>query len=174
MAVLRRHIGSTFTLAVVLLIAAVIYTSIDLKHQARLFPLTIAIPALILALIQLAIEIFRAHRRGDDESAEDDGILDLAVDREIPLRTVIRRGGILALWIFGYFTGILMFGFVVASPIFVLLYLIFRARAKAWVVVLCVSLILVLHIAVFDQVLHVPWLKGVWPGPQKWVLDLLT
>ncbi|MDF1596422.1 MAG: tripartite tricarboxylate transporter TctB family protein [Acidimicrobiia bacterium] len=171
---LRRHSTSAFTLAVVLFIAGVIYGSTGMKHQARFFPLAIGIPTLVLAIIQLATEIVRTQRREEGEAQEDEGILDLAFDRDVPLDVVVRRGGTLALWIVGYFTGILLFGFVIASPAFVLLYLVFRARAKVWIIVLCILLVLALHIGVFDRVLHVPWLKGVWPGPQKWVLDLFS
>lgn len=170
---LRRHVGSAFTVFMILFLAGVVWSASDFTHQARFFPWAIGIPALILTVFQLVIETVRVRRRETTGEEEDEGIVDLAVDRSVPLRTVALRAGELAGWIVGYFVAILVFGFIVASPVFVLLYLVLRSQARWTVILLCLVLVMLLQIGVFDRVLHVPWLKPVVPGPQRWVLDFL-
>lgn len=171
--VLSRYRGSALTLAFLLLLIAIVYSSGDFTSQARFFPWAIGVPAAVLTAIQLITEIVRVNRT-DGTGDEDEGIVDLEVDRDIPTEVVVRRGGALAGWILGYFVGILLFGFNVASPVFVALYLVLKAKARISVVILCVVLVLLLQVGVFHQVLRVTWLEPAFPGPQNFLLDLLA
>lgn len=170
---LMRYRGSALTLGFLFLLVAIVYTASDFTSQARFFPWAIGIPALVLTVIQLATEVVRAHRAESLEDIEDEGIVDLAVDRDIPTEVVVKRGSTLALWILGYFVAILLFGFNIASPVFVVLFLVFQAKERASIVLLCLFLVLALQIGVFHNVLRVTWLEAVFPGPQDFVLELI-
>ena len=83
---------------------------------------------------------------------------------------VIRRAVTTFLWIFGLFTAIGLFGFVLAVPLFVLLYLKFQAGERLWLSIKCAAAMAVLLIGVFDLVLNVPWPEAVFPQAEEVIL----
>lgn len=169
----RRHLASVFTLLVAVVLAATVYSTLNWPPQPRTFPLVVGIPALLLTLVQLVAEVVRTHRRGDSPRGDDDErLVDLAVDRDVPAATVVRRAGAMALWTVGYVVAILTFGFILASPVFVAAYLTVHVR-KAWIVLLCVVLVMLLQIGIFHMIMRSFWLPGWVPGPQEFLLDLL-
>ena len=169
-ALLKRNLSSVFTVLVVLFLLYVVVSAADWATRTRLFPWTIAIPALALAIIQLMTEVVRSARTRAEP--DDDGldIVDIAINRDIPFQEVLKRSGVTAAWIAAYFVAVVLVGFVVASPTFVLLYLILRARERWWVIAIATGFVLVLQIGLFHVVLGRRWLTAVFPELERWVL----
>ena len=122
--------SSLLVLSVLVLFTWVIWEARDWQIKARLFPWLIGIPALVLAFIQLFLELTgRGTGRGLDMSIEGPSV-EPAVER--------RRTVAIALWILGFFLALYLLGFPVAVPLFIFLYLKADASEK-WVTSLLIA-----------------------------------
>lgn len=123
----------------------------------RLFPWAIGIPALLLALCQLVMDLRNSQKTGDQEESPAPQILDIALDQDIPA-DVARRGTAVALaWILFFLLSIWLVGFLVATPVFVFLYLRYRAAARTRVAAVICGLTLLFVWGLFDQIMHTSW-----------------
>lgn len=161
--------AAVFAFVTLLLIAGALITSREWSFATRLFPWAIGIPAFCLCAIQLVIELWRSQRAGRDEDVS--GIMDLAVDRGVPLELLVRRALNIFSWVFGLFAAIWLIGFIVSTPLFVWLYLTFQAREKQWISLMWTGFTLLFLIGLFHSILHVPWPEGAIPWPQEKVLE---
>ncbi len=164
----RFNPGALFTLLILLIFFGGVFTARQWQFQARLFPWTIGIPALLLCVAQLAMDLFRTTE--SDNSDDVSGLMDLPVDRGIPVSVVVRRAVNSFGWVIGFMLVIWIIGFIISVPLFVLLYLLIQAREKLWVSLVYTGAMLIFLLGVFHQVLHIPWPPGVFPGPQEMIL----
>ncbi|HSK29174.1 MAG TPA: tripartite tricarboxylate transporter TctB family protein [Candidatus Limnocylindria bacterium] len=165
---LQIGIGTIVTLFITAVVAAGLYTSREWSFQARLFPLTIGIPALALCIIQLCMDMFKTAKSGAEN--DDRGVMDLRVDRDVPQTVVARRASIMLAWIVGLFGMIWLLGFIISVPAFVWLYLTFQARETWLSSLFWTSSTLAFIIGVFHYILRVPWLDGFISTPQELLL----
>lgn len=164
----RVNPGAFFTIVVLLLMVGLVVTAKQWQYQARLFPWTIGIPTMLLCFLQLGLDIFR--NRGDEDVA---GMMDLPVDRSVPVAVVIQRAVNIFAWIFGLYLSIWIIGFILSVPLFLLLYLSVQAGESWKVSVSYTVVMLVFMIGVFEMVLHIPWPPGLVNGPQEFILGLV-
>jgi hypothetical protein len=164
----RFNPGALFTLLILLIFFGGVFTARQWQFQARLFPWTIGIPALLLCIAQLAMDLFRTTE--SDNSDDVSGLMDLPVDRSVPVSVVVHRAVNSFGWIIGFMLVIWLIGFIISVPLFVLLYLLIQAREKLWVSLVYTGAMLIFLLGVFHQVLHIPWPPGVFPGPQEMLL----
>ena len=152
-----------FTLLVAVVAAAAAYTSRDWPMGTGLFPRFVGIPVLVMALIQLTMDAYRSVRPSGTRT-RDTG--DLQVDWTMSTREVATRGLTFAGWLLGMFFSILLFGFFLTVPLFMLLYLRYQAK-EAWRPTLWLTASMqVFFVGVFDQILHIHWLEPVISGPE--------
>jgi TctA family transporter len=164
----KFNFASLFTLFFFVIFAVGIFTANEWQIQARLFPWVVGIPALILCAGQLFSDLFVRQEAGGADDAL--GFMDLPVDRSVPVSTVISRAVNTFGWIIGLFATIWLIGFVVSVPLFVLLYLAFQARERAWIgVAYCIGM-LAFIIGVFHVILSVPWPEGIFPQLEELIL----
>ncbi len=157
----RIHASSIFSLGIFSVFAVAILTAYEWGAQARLFPWVIAIPGLLLSCWQFAMDSFY---RGESYQAQDaPGIMDLPVDRSVPLSVVWWRAARAASWILGLFVGVWLFGFILSTPVFVLLYLKMEARERLGASLAVAASMFLFIITVFHLILNVPWPQGVFP-----------
>lgn len=164
----RFNPGALFTLLILLIFFGGVFTARQWQFQARLFPWTIGIPALLLCIAQLAMDLFRTTE--SDNSDDVSGLMDLPVDRSVPVSVVVHRAVNSFGWVIGFMLVIWLIGFIISVPLFVLLYLLIQAREKLWVSLVYTGAMLIFLLGVFHQVLHIPWPPGVFPGPQEMLL----
>lgn len=123
----------------------------------RLFPWAIGIPALVLALCQLVLDFRDARKAGDPQENPAPRIMDIAVDQDIPA-DVARRGTAVGLaWILFFLLSIWLVGFLIATPVFVFLYLRYRAAARTRVAAVMSGVTLFFVWGLFDQIMHTAW-----------------
>lgn len=164
---LRAWPTALFTSFILLIMIGLVYSAEDWQFQARLFPMAIGIPTVLLCLFQVAMDL---TKKEGDEAVR---VMDLPVDRSVPVSVVIRRATNIFGWIMGLFAGIWLIGFVVSVPLFILLYLLIQAR-EPWRVAVTYSLIMLLFlVGVFELVLHIPWPPGVFNGAQDLLLTFV-
>lgn len=165
---LKANPGALFTTVILLLMLGLVMSAKQWQYQARLFPWAIGIPTLLLCFLQLGLDLFKTQ--GDKDPA---GMMDLPVDRSVPVAVVIKRAVNIFSWIFGLYLSIWLIGFIISVPLFLLLYLSIQAR-ESWNVIITYTIVMfVFLIGVFEMVLHIPWPPGIFDGPQAFILSLV-
>jgi hypothetical protein len=167
----RRNPGAILTLVIMAVFFTAVYTAGQWQYQARLFPWTIGIPAVLLCVVQLCLDLFRI---GDSVDGDDRaGMMDLPVDRGVPVSVVVRRAANTFGWIGGFFFVIWVVGFIITVPLFVFFYLTIQAREKLSVSLIYTGAMLIFLLGLFHYILHIPWPAGLIEGPQVFILGLI-
>jgi hypothetical protein len=135
-----RKASLALALAIVALAAWAIWAAWGWPLKAKLFPLAIGIPMLVLA----AAEVVWALR-----VREPDG------DPEPVGRTLVA-----AAWMVGFFAAILLVGFLAAVPLFVLAYLRLQGRESWTLSVVFTAVVWGVFYGLFDRMLHLPFPAG--------------
>ena len=146
-------------------------TAAKWSWDTRLFPYAIGIPAILLALGQLVLDLTSPRRSGNGGEDPTPQIMDITTDRSIP-EQVVRRGTAVAFgWILCFVFSIWLIGFLIAVPFFVFFYLRHQAGSTIRVAVTIASLMAIFIWGVFDQIIHTAWpeaallrLLGFYPG----------
>ena len=153
---MQKAVALLFDAFFLVLLAAAVVTAWPWPFATKLFPLTIAIPVLLVAAAQFAKDAF--FKGGADEDSEPrERIRDIEVDRSVPARLVAQRAGTFYLCAVGLLAAILLIGFKLSVPLFMVFY--FRRFSRAgWIVTLVLTGLLTgLVLGLFDAVLHVGW-----------------
>jgi hypothetical protein len=168
---IRLAPGAVYTLLVLTVFVAAMLETRNWPFTARLFPWAIGIPAVALCLVQLIADLTRASR--DESTKELSGILDLPVETGVAKAVVLQRAAGAFGWVFGFFGGIWLLGFLVTVPLFVWLYLTLQSRERWWVSLSTAALVMLFLVGVFHNILHVHWLEGYIAWPQETVIEWL-
>jgi hypothetical protein len=125
-----------------------------MEERAALFPMTIGIPTLALALLAFGQEFFAifSHGASQADPSEITSPLEPALIRR---RTVSIIG-----WTLGFFLAIWLFGFVIAVPVASFLYFRFAGGEKWWISILLSLAAWASFYGLFDYVLHLPFPEG--------------
>ena len=144
------------SMAMVLLFAWALWQSLGYGLRAGLFPWAVTVPALGLAIVQLARDL-SGRRDVADRSASATGA---GVRPADPPPDVHRRTAEIGAWILGMFAAIWLMGFALATFVTTLLYLKVGARER-WAVSIALSVggFLFVH-GLFERVLAVPFPPG--------------
>lgn len=144
----------TFALALITVFAYATVTALSYPEGAKLFPLAIAIPSLVLAVVLAVISLRSRGMPVEPKSPDPDD------DPTLTPETRTRRTGEIALWILGIFVAVYLLGFLVAIPVAAIAYLRFAAReswaTSAGIAAVCWALVF----GVFDRLLHLPLPPG--------------
>jgi hypothetical protein len=118
----------------------------------------------ILSVIQLAQEFFQS-RSAAGHPKEDTG--DLQIDLSMSSKAVGAKAGLFFAWLIGFFFCIWLLGFFIAVPLYTFLYLKLSAK-EHWLISSVLTLAMfIFFVALFDQVLHLPWPTPVVEGPEQ-------
>ena len=99
----------------------------------------------------------------DDES----GIVDLPVDRDVPLRVVAEKAILQLGWLLGLFLLILVFGFILVIPLYLASYMVLQGRER-WAKATAISLLATAGmLGIFLFGLRQPWSSPYLAEPQK-------
>jgi len=139
---------SLFTLFYIAFFIAVIIGSLEYTRKARLIPLVVAIPCLAISIAQFVLDLTKEGKKG--RSIEDDlfhGVMEKMIHQEVVTeeekgekeeKKAKKRGWERAkgffqiiLWIGVFYVSILLLGFVIAIPLFTVLYM--RFHQERWV-----------------------------------------
>ena len=123
--------------------------------KAKLFPLAIGIPLLVLALTQLVLEL-----RGKAQAGEG-----LAMDRthtaEVPAKTALRRTAVIFGWMTAFVVLVLLLGFSLAVPVFVFSYLVTQSSAGWGLAIALTAAAWAFFHGLFERLLHFPFETGL-------------
>ena len=153
---MQKAVSLLFDGFFLVLLAAAVATAWHWPFATPLFTLTIAIPVLLVAAAQFSKDAFF---KGDaDEDGEPrERIRDIEVDRSVPTHLVVQRAGTFYLCALGLLAAILLIGFKLSVPLFMVFYFRRFSRAGWTVTLILTGLLTGLVLGLFDAVLHVAW-----------------
>lgn len=136
---MRLNGAALFSLGLAIVAAYAVYTALRWPPKAALFPLTMGVPLLVLAVAQTIVEL-------RDKEA-----------RESAARPVFAVFG----WMAAFIVLVLLAGFPIAVPFFVLFYLVLESR-EGWLlsVTLAAAAWGAFHL-LFERLLHFPFDEGL-------------
>ena len=168
---ISRQSMTVFMLAV---FTAMVVTALSYPEGARFMPLTVGIPGILLCLLQIGLDFRRAPERkeahDDIREAEEKAAKLVGHDVHFAHAEVIdaphderethRREIIVWLYFLGFVSGVLLFGFWVSIPVFLVAFLRERAGAT-WTKTLTLSgIAFALFYVIFAKVLGVSLYAG--------------
>ena len=132
-----------------------IYLALDWPFKASLFPLSVSIPLLLLAGIQLVLLLV-----GKEETVESSAV-DLEFSSDVPPEIERRRVISAFAWIAGFIFCVYLIGFPLAVPLFIFLYLRFESGI-GWIwTVAATAITWGAFYALFQQLVHLQFEQGV-------------
>jgi hypothetical protein len=136
--------GRLLVSAIMLVVfAAAVGLSLTYAPEARLLPLVIGIPGLLLSAIQLATELRDKH------------------PAPVVTREEHRREGRMFAWFIGFVGALVLFGFLYAGPALVAVYLYVSGREKWYVALAGAVFAWIVLYGVFDWFLGLPLFEGL-------------
>ena len=139
---MRLSGAALFSAALAAVAGFAVYTALRWPPKAALFPLVMGIPLLVLAVAQLVMDL-RERAAAAPEAR--------------------RAWGILA-WMVGFILLVLLLGFPLAVPVFVLAYLVTSGREGWLLSVILAAAAWAAFYLLFQRLLHFPFEDGLITG----------
>jgi hypothetical protein len=122
--------------------------------KTALFPLVISVPLFCLAAAEVVAIVLSGPRFGTTKDFQ-------RPPAEVPGTLAARRSFVAIGWILGFFGGVLLFGFLLAVPIFLLAYLKLQAK-EGWIFsIVFTAVVWGAFWGLFDYLLHLPFASGL-------------
>jgi hypothetical protein len=147
--------SALFSLFLAAIAAYAVVAAWDWPLKAKLFPLAMGIPLLVLALAQLLLEL-----RGTAEAAKGPA-MDLAYSAEVPAKVALRRTGVVFGWMAAFVLLVLLLGFSLAVPLFVFSYLVTQSSAGWALAIALTAAAWGFFHGLFERLLHFPFDTGL-------------
>jgi hypothetical protein len=135
---------------------AAVVAAFDWPWKAKLFPLVIGIPVFGLATAEVLWSLFGTTSR--------DRAMDFQLSGHLPARVMLARTLRAAGWMVGFFGAIVLLGFPIAVPLFVLLYLRLQGHESWGLSVAITVAVWGFFYGLFDRLLHLPFPAGLIQG----------
>jgi hypothetical protein len=135
--------------------AYAVWAAFGWTFKAKLFPLTVSIPLMVLAVIQLVTEIF-----GKADSREGQ-VMDIEFASDVVPELARRRAIGAFLWVGGFILLVYLLGFPWAVPIFIFSYLSRQSRVGLPLSAALTAVTWLFFYGLFQRLLHLPFEDGV-------------
>lgn len=132
------------------------YQAKDWKLQARLYPWAIGIPMLILAIIQVVLDLKGVAPKQTASDAPVDVQLAERTDPALARRRTIN----IFSWLIGYLIAVWLLGFSYCVPLIVFLYLKVQSRERWPLTIALTAVAWIFFYGLFDRLLHLPFPDG--------------
>jgi len=133
----------------------VIITAMKWPFRTAFFPLMVSIFLFFGAMADLLLNLF-----GRKEAATKQGAVDFQLSKDIDPALATWRTLLAFVWIVGFFFFILLFGFLIAVPLMVFLFLKVQAKEKWGISLLLTGSALVFFYGLFVWLLDTPFSEG--------------
>jgi hypothetical protein len=153
---LKLRPAAVFSIVWLIFFIVWVYMAKDWRMQARLYPWAIGIPMVILAIVQVILDLKGVQRKQSDAAP-----VDFQFSQNIDPALARRRTINIFSWIGGFFLGIWLLGFVITIPLLVFTYLKIQS-GESWVLsaALTVGAWLVFY-GLFVRLLTLPFPQGL-------------
>jgi Tripartite tricarboxylate transporter TctB family len=124
---LKLRPAAIFSIGWLIFFIVWVYLAKDWRLQARLYPWAIGIPMVVLAIVQVILDLKGVQRKQADAAP-----VDFQFTQNLDPALARRRTINIFSWIVGFFLGIWLLGFVITIPLLVFTYLKIQA-GESWV-----------------------------------------
>lgn len=133
-----------------------VYEARDWRLQARLYPWALGFPMVILALIQVILDM-----KGYKAKETSDAVpVDFQFTKEIDPALAKKRAIVMFTWFFGFLLGVWLLGFPISIVLMMFSYLRFQGK-ESWVLSIVLTVIAYgFFWALFVKVLTLPFPEG--------------
>ena len=146
-----------FSICALIFFCVFVYMAQDWRMQARLYPWAIGIPMLILAIVQVVLDLKGVQAKPSADATP----MDFQFTKDIDPVTARKRTLIMFGWLVGFFFAIWLLGFPIAIALMMFTYLKFQGR-KSWVLSIALTVIAGLFFwGLFVKLLHLPFPEGL-------------
>jgi hypothetical protein len=134
-----------------------VYLAQDWRMQARLYPWAIGIPMLILAIVQVILDLKGIQAKPQSDATP----MDFQFTKEIDPATAKKRAIIMFSWLLGFFFGIWLLGFPIAIALMMFTYLKIQG-GESWGLSIALTIIAWLVFwGLFVKLLTLPFPEGL-------------
>jgi putative tricarboxylic transport membrane protein len=149
--------AALFSIAAFIFFCVFVYQAQGWRMQARLYPWAIGIPMLILALIQVIMDLKGVKAKQSADATPMDFQFAQDIDPAIAKKRAITMFG----WLLGFFVAIVLFGFPIAIPLMMFTYMRFQGK-ESWVLSIVLTVIAwFFFYGLFVKLLNLPFPEGV-------------
>ncbi|HYT54633.1 MAG TPA: tripartite tricarboxylate transporter TctB family protein [Verrucomicrobiae bacterium] len=146
-----------FSFCALIFFCVFVYMAQDWRMQARLYPWAIGIPMLILAIVQVILDLKGIKAKQSSDATPMDYQFSQVTD---PV-TARKRTIIMFSWLVGFFFGIWLLGFPIAIALMMFTYLKFQGN-ESWVLSIALTVIAWLFFwGLFVKLLTLPFPEGL-------------
>jgi hypothetical protein len=155
-----------FSLCALIFFIVWVYYAQEWRLQARLYPWAIGFPMVLLAFIQVILDL-KGYKAKEPSDGAPPVRMDFQFTKEIDARTSRNRALIMFAWLFGFFLLIWLLGFNIGIPVMVFSYLKFQSNESWKLSIIMTAIAFVFFYALFVKLLTLPFPEGkifVWLG----------
>ena len=143
-----------FCVFLIVVAASAIYLALDWPFKAKLFPLSVSIPLLLLASMQLLQLIF-----GETET-NDSAAVDIEFSSDVPPEIERRRVITAFSWIAGFILCVYLIGFPLTIPLFIFTYLRFESGIDLLPTIAATAITWAMFYGLFQKLVHLQFEQG--------------
>jgi tripartite tricarboxylate transporter TctB family protein len=154
---LKIRPAAIFSFCALIFFCVFVYQAREWRMQARLYPLAIGIPMIILALIQVILDLKGIESKADDGAAP----VDFQMTRTVAPDVAFKRTVNIFTWFFGFFFGCWLVGFTITIPVIVFSYMYFHGKEKLWLAATLTVVAFIFYYSLFVRLLNLPFPDGM-------------
>lgn len=144
-----------FTLLMLTVFVTMVVVALGFPPDSRFAPLVIGIPGIVLTLGQLIADFLDTRRSPPGKRREPGLTQAKAQAGATPAGSVVKRELVMFAYVFGLVAGVVLFGFWIAIPVFILVFLRLHERESwSFTLLLTAAGTAVLYL-VFDRMLSI-------------------
>ncbi|HEX2928705.1 MAG TPA: tripartite tricarboxylate transporter TctB family protein [Candidatus Binatia bacterium] len=146
-----------FSFCALIFFCVFVYLAQEWRMQARLYPWAIGIPMLILAIVQVILDLKGVKAKPSSDATPMDYQFSQVTDPVLARKRTI----IMFSWLVGFFFGIWLLGFPIAIALMMFTYLKFQGR-ESWVLSIALTIIAwIFFWGLFVKLLTLPFPEGL-------------
>ena len=151
---------AVFSFCALVFFCVFVYLAQDWRMQARLYPWAIGIPMLILAIVQVILDLKGVKAKPSDDGAPSTP-MDFQFTKDVEPATAKKRSSVMFSWLFGFFGLIWLLGFPIAIPLMMFAYFKFQG-GESWVLSITLTIIAwIFFYGLFVKLLTLPFPEGL-------------
>jgi Tripartite tricarboxylate transporter TctB family len=153
--ILKIRPAAIFSFCALIFFIVFVYQAQEWRLQARLYPYAIGIPMIILAIIQVILDLKGVVRKQTDAAP-----VDFQFSEHLDPALAKKRTINIFAWILGFFAGIYLLGFAITIPLLVFTYLKFQSGEKWGISIILTVGAWVVFYTLFVKLLVLPFPDG--------------
>jgi putative tricarboxylic transport membrane protein len=149
--------AAIFSFCALVFFCVFVYMAQEWRLQARLYPWAIGVPMLILAIVQVILDL-KGVKPKDSSTATP---MDFQFTKDVDPTTARKRAITMFAWLIGFFLLIWLLGFPIGIALMMFTYLKFQGR-ESWKLSILLTVIAWLCFwGLFVKLLHLPFPDGL-------------